>query len=118
MVKDKFDVFVRGGLREETKKIVMSASLKNRIIKRTVEKPNTFYDKFRKFMNTTIVIPLPSALAICLIMIVFTFSAFRVTDSMKKDKSILGYSSIKIVKMGGIDVIVDDRDGEKLNEKY
>jgi hypothetical protein len=106
MKDDRLGALIREGLREEAKDVTMSSSLKNRIIKNTIENPQTFYQRFVKVMNTTIDIPLPSALAACLLILSISFSSFWVTNEMKRDKSIQGYTSIKVIKIGPCDVYI------------
>jgi len=114
--KDRFHTAVSESLKEEVADIKMSSLLKESIKKNTV-KNKSLYRKFRDLMNTTIEIPVPSAVAVCVLICLFTFSTFRVTESMKKDKSIRGYTSVRIIRVGNMDILIDIENGGMSNEQ-
>jgi len=111
MEKDKLDELIRESLMEEVHNIKMSSSLRENIRKNTMKSKLSLYGRFKRVMNTTIEIPVPSIMAACLLVFFIGFSTFRVTDTMKKDKSILGYTSVKVIKIGGADVYMDNGGG-------
>ncbi|KPU43097.1 hypothetical protein OXPF_33470 [Oxobacter pfennigii] len=111
MEKDKLDLKIRESLMDEAGSLKMSYELKKRIMDETVKK-KSIYKKFRELMNTTVEIPIPPVMAAFLIIFFMTFWSFTATDRMKMDKTIKGYTSIKVINMGGIEVYQDIGGGE------
>lgn len=116
MERDKFDLELHKRLKDEVEDIKITSSLRDSILKNTIMKKRSPYERFKRAMNTTIEIPVPSAMAVCLVVFFFAFTVFRVTDVMKKDESIKGYTSVRTVEIGGVQVIVD-KDWGVENEK-
>lgn len=110
MEKDRLDSLIGEELKRDVCRIRMSESLKDSIREKTIKKNKSFYSRFKSLMNTTIEIPVPSVMAACILICFLAVSTFTVTDSMKKDKSIQGYTSIKVVRIGGMDVYMDNED--------
>lgn len=116
MEKDKLDIAIGECLRDELKDIKMSSNLKDSITKETVRN-KTLKRRLKDLMDMTIDIPIPSAVAACVILCFFTFSTFNVTENMKKDKSIHGYTSVRTIKVGNMNITVENENGGAVNEK-
>jgi hypothetical protein len=107
MERNRIDDLISENLKEEVSSISMSSLLKEKILSEARNEKLGLYQRFLKLMNTTIEISVSSALAACLTICILTFSAFSITSNIKKDKSLMGYTSIKTVNTGGMDIIVE-----------
>lgn len=107
MEENKFASLIKDSLEEEVVNIKMSSSLKENIRKNTMKKRSGFFEKLRRLLNQPIEAPLPAIIAVSVLFLLLMPFFFIVTDNMKKDKAIFGYTSIKIVKIGATDVLID-----------
>lgn len=110
MEKDKLDMLIEEKLKEEFRDVKMSHSLKDSIRKNAARQNNSLYKRFKVFMNRTIEIPIPSAMAVCVIVAFLGFGTFTVTEDMKRDKSIKGYTDVKVMRLAGMDIYMDSND--------
>lgn len=109
MEKDRLDNLIKESLRKEVQDTKMSSSLRESILKSTVKKPDNIFKRFVKLMNLTVEIPLPSLAVLCIILCVMGYSGLSIIEGVKKDKSIIGYTSVKTVKIGGSEIIVESQ---------
>lgn len=107
MEKGRLDNLVKEGLVKASEDIKMSPGLKDRIIGSTINKKKNLLRRFLDLLDTTIEISVPSAAIACVVLIIFVFSGFTWMWGSRNDKSLEGYTSIKVVKMGGSDIIID-----------
>jgi len=109
MEKDKLDNLIKESLREEVQDIKMSSSLRENILKSTIKKPDNIFRRFVKLMNLTVEIPVPSLAVLCIILCVMGYSGLSIAGGMKRDESITGYTSVKTIRIGGSEIIVENR---------
>lgn len=94
-------------LNQEMSNVKMSLNLKESIIKNTIKQPKTLHEKFSRFLNRTVEIPFSFAFAVCFVIFISsTLSTFIVTDSMKTDKKLQGYTNIRVLNISGSNVIL------------
>lgn len=107
MKRDNWDYLLQNELNEEMHDIKMSSALKESIIQNTIKKPKNLYERLFQFLNRSVEIPVSYALAVCIVIVVSsTLSTFIVTDSMKTDKALQGYSNIRVLNISGSNVIL------------
>lgn len=115
MEKDSFGKLIKDGLSDAADDIEMSPALKSRILKNTIGRSETLYERLLKFMDKTIEISFPSAIVAGIVLVAFIFTGFISVWSIKGDKSLVGYTSVKVINVGGSDIIVDKNSGGVLD---
>ena len=105
--KNAMDSTLQNRLKEEMTNVTMSSKLKQNILEHTIKRPQSIYYKFIKFLNSSVEIPISYVFTICsVIFICSTLSTFIVTDNMKMNKSLQGYTSIRVLKISGSSIIL------------
>ncbi|MGV8983486.1 hypothetical protein [Clostridium sp.] len=105
--KSTEDCLLHDELNQEMSNVIMSTNLKENIIKNTIKQPNTLYENFSQFLNKTVEIPFSFAITVCFVIFISsTLSTFIVTDSMKMDKKLQGYTNIRVMNISGTNVIL------------
>ena len=105
--KNEMDFLLHDELQEELTNVKMSYNLKQSIMECTIKKPKTLYEKLHQFLNRTIEVPVSYIFTFCLaIFISSTLSTFIITDSMRMDKKLQGYTNIRILNISGSSVIL------------
>jgi len=105
--KNAMDLLLHDELQEELMVVKMSHNLKQNIMQCTIEKPKTFYGKVCTFLNGTIEIPVSYVCSIFLVIFISsTLSTFIITDAMKMDKKLQGYTNIRVLNISGNTVIL------------
>ncbi|MGH4123657.1 MAG: hypothetical protein ACREV6_12090 [Clostridium sp.] len=105
--KNDMDYLLQHGLQEEMFDVKMSATLREIIMKSTIKQPKSLYEKFYMFLNRTLEIPVSYVCTVCfVIFFCSTLSTFIVTDNMKTDKKLQGYTNIRVMNISGSSVIL------------
>lgn len=101
------DCLLQDKLKEEMLSVKMSHTLRESILERTTKKPQSVYEKLSNLLNRTVEIPVSFACTVCIVIfITSTLSTFIVTDSMKTNKKLQGYTSIRVLNISGSNVIL------------
>jgi hypothetical protein len=113
------DDFIKNKLQNEMEPIKMSSALKKNIIQNTVNRREKLSEKICNLMNKTIEIPVSYTVAACFILFLAVISpSMIITNNMKHDQSIQGYSDVEILRMNGSDVLIPKNLCEvSINEK-
>lgn len=107
MKKYNIDHLLQNGLKEEMMSIKMSHNLKESILEHTIMKQKSRYEKFFEFLNRTVEVPISYVCTVCIVIFISsTLSAFIVTDSMKTDEKLQGYTNIRILNLSGSNIIL------------
>jgi hypothetical protein len=105
--ENTMDFLLQDKLKEEMINVKMSHNLKESILESTIKKPKSLHEKFLKILNSTLEIPVSYACIACFIIITCsTLSTFIVTDNMKMDKELQGYTNIRVLNISGSNVIL------------
>ena len=105
--KSATDLLLQEDLLEELFDVKMSHNLKQSIMQCTIEKPKTLHEKFSGFLNRTIEIPVSYICTVFLIVFISsTLSTFIVTNNMKTDKKLQGYTNFRVLSISGSNVIL------------
>ncbi len=105
--KSATDLLLQEKLQEELSYVKISHILKQNIIQCTIEKPKNLSGKFSQFLNRTIEIPVSYICTVFLIVLISsTLSTFIVTNNMKMDKTLQGYTNIRVISISGSNVIL------------
>ncbi|MBZ9686579.1 hypothetical protein G9F72_009590 [Clostridium estertheticum] len=105
--KNAIDYTLQNELKGELITVEMSHNLKKSIMECTINKPKNLYEKFSEFLNRTIEIPVSYICTVCFVIFISsTLSTFIVTESMKMDKKLQGYTNIRVLNISGSSVIL------------
>ncbi len=117
--RSNMDYCLQDRLKEEMCNVKMSYKLRDGIMESTTKKPKSLYEKFSQFLNSTIEIPVSYVCTVFVVIVISsTLSTFIVTDSMKMNKNLQGYSNIRVLNISGSNVILPKGIGEVIsNEK-
>jgi hypothetical protein len=111
--KGTMDCLVQDSLKDEIIKVKMSSNLRNSILERTTKKPKSPAEKLSNFLNKTVEIPISYVCTVCIIIFISsTLSTFIVTDNMKTNKKLQGYTNIRVLNISGSNVILPKNIGE------
>jgi hypothetical protein len=107
MKKSNIDYLLQDRLKEEIKNVKMSHNLKQIILDNTINHRKSIFEKFLRFFNRTVEIPVSYLCTACVVIFISsTLSTFIVTDNMKADKNIQGYTNIRVLNISGSNVIL------------
>ena len=116
--RNTMDYLLQDRLKEDMSNVRMSHSLKESIMGNTIKKPMSLYEKFSRLLNSTVEISVSHVCTVCFVIFISsTLSTFIVTDSMKMNKNLQGYSNIRVLNISGSNVILPKGIGEVINNE-
>jgi hypothetical protein len=116
---EALDRSIRENMEKSLISINMSQNLKESIKKETIYKEKSLFKKISIFMNRTVEIPTSLIAAVCITVVIGLSSSFIITDKMKDDKSIQGYSNIKVLQDMGSTIIISNANiGDDSDENW
>lgn len=105
--KNTMDLLLQDELKKTMLSVKTSHNLRESILEHTTKKPQSLYEKLSNFLNKTVEIPVSFAYTFCIVLFISsTLSTFIVTDSMKTNKKLQGYTSIRVLSISGSNVIL------------
>lgn len=112
------DSLLHDRLNQEMSNVKMSLNLKESIIKNTIKRRTTLYEKFSQFLNIKIEISVSFAITACFVIVISSaLSTFIVTDSMKMDRKLQGYTNIRVLSISGSNVILPKDTSEVIDNE-